>query len=283
MSRIQAPALGVAEAARAVVDALDRGARAAVATVVDGPKGEALGRRLVVVGGSVSGHLGIAELHERALDLTRECLETGGQGLHEVTLAGGVWQVYVECHLPRPELVIVGAGHIAQPLCRIAAMIGFRVTVLDDRPEFARDERFPEAARAIVMDPADPFRDLSVGPDTYIVLVTRAHKYDYDCIRHLLKSRLRPAYVGMIGSRRRVRAVFEALLREGIDPEGLESLRAPVGLDVGAETPEEIAVSIAAELVQHRRGGSGAALTEREDVWGRVKRRHERGAPHGRS
>ncbi|MBI4512817.1 MAG: XdhC family protein [Gemmatimonadetes bacterium] len=282
MSGTRAPVLSVAEAAREIVAALDRAERAAVVTIVSGPSSEPLGRRLLVTLGSAIGHLGIPELEERAQELARECLETGERELHPVTVGGDVWELYVESHVPRPDLIIVGAGHIAQPLCRIAAMIGFRVTVLDDRQEFARDERFPEAARVIVMNPDDPFRAVPVGADTYIVLVTRAHKYDYDCLRHLLNAGLRPAYVGMIGSRRRVRAVFEALLRDGIDPGQLETLRAPIGLDIGAETPQEIAVSIAGELIQHRRGGSGAMLAEREDLLGRVKRKQERGH-HGRS
>lgn len=279
MTRTDAALLGVADAAREVVAALDRGEGAAVVMVVSSPSGEALGRRLVVTRESVIGDLGSAELQAQALNLGRECLEVGGCRLHPVTAAGDVWELYVECQMPHPELVIVGAGHIAQPLSRIAAMVGFRVTVLDDRPEFARDERFPEAARVIVMDPEDPFRDVRIGPDTYLVLVTRAHKYDYDCIRYLLNTGLQPSYLGMIGSRRRVRAVFEALLRDGIDPERLETLRAPIGLDVGAETPEEIAVSIVAELIQQRRGGSGAALAQEERVLERVKRKRERGEP----
>lgn len=279
MSRTDAALLGVTEAAREVVAALDRGEGAAVVIVVSAPSSLALGRRLVLTRGSVMGDLGSAELQAQALNLAQECLETGSRRLHPVNAGGDVWELYVECQMPRPELVVVGAGHIALPLCRIAAMIGFRVTVLDDRPEFARDERFPDAARVIVMDPNDPFRDVRIGPNTYIVLVTRAHKYDYDCVRHLLNTGLRAVYLGMIGSRRRVRAVFEALLRAGIDPERLQNLRAPIGLDVGAETPEEIAVSIAAELIQHRRGGSGAALAQQEKVLERLKRKRERGEP----
>ena len=276
MTRTGVAILDAAAAAREVVVALDRGERAAVVVIVAGPREEMLGRRLVVAAGSAAGHLGEPALDERALELARGALESGQAALHSVTLGEDVWELYVECEHPRPELVIVGAGHIARPLCRIAAMIGYRVTVLDDRPEFARDERFPEAARVLVMDPEDPFRDVSVGPETWVVLVTRAHKHDYDCIRHLLRAGRRPAYLGMIGSRRRVRAVFEALVREGIDPEAVGRVRAPVGLDIGAETPEEIAVSIAAELVQEQRGGSGSTLTEREDLLRRAKRKHEK-------
>ena len=107
------------------------------------------------------------------------------------------------------------------------------------------------------MDFADPFRDVPIGPRTHVLLVTRAHKYDFDCLEHLLTRDPLPHYIGMIGSRRRVRATFQALLEAGIPRERVARVSAPVGLDIGAETPEEIAVSIAAELVALRRAGQG--------------------------
>ena len=147
------------------------------------------------------------------------------------------------------------------PLARLGAMLGFRVTVLDDREEFADEARFPEAARVIRADFADPFRDLRIGRRSYVVLVTRAHRYDFDCLSHLLQATpdptARPRYVGMIGSRRRVRAAFEALLEAGYTRAQLETVHAPIGLDIGAETPEEIAVSIAAEIIHVRSGHQG--------------------------
>ncbi len=151
-------------------------------------------------------------------------------------------------------------------------MLGFRVNVFDDRPEFASADRFPEAEQVRVVDFTDAFEGVSIGPQSYVVLVTRGHKHDYDCIVQLLRMDARPAYLGMIGSRRRVRATFEALVSDGVEPGRLEEMRAPIGLDLGAETPEEIALAIAAELVATRRGGSGGGLSGAARVLDRVKR-----------
>jgi xanthine dehydrogenase accessory factor len=261
-----------AEAAERALAALEGGAPVALVTVVAAPTEDAVGWRLAVAADSVDGTLGPAELDEQAVDLARESLARRESRLHEVERPDGVWRLYVESHHASPELVIVGAGHIGRALCWLGAMLGFRVTVLDDRPAFADATHVPEADRVIAVDLTDPFRDVAIGPDTYVVLVTRGHKYDYDCILKLLELEARPAYVGMIGSRRRVRAAFEALVRDGVDPERLAEIRAPIGLDIGAETPEEIALSIAAEIVAARRGGTGGPLSAREGVLDRVAR-----------
>jgi xanthine dehydrogenase accessory factor len=171
-------------------------------------------------------------------------------------------EAYLELHHPRPELVVVGAGHVARPLCTLGSLLGLRVSVLDDRPDFATRERFPEADEVADVDFADPFRDRPFHPWTHLVLVTRGHRYDYECLRKVLTGGDEPGFIGMIGSRRRVRATFQALLEEGVPRERLGRVHSPIGLDLGAETPEEIAVSVAAELVHHWRGGSGRPLRE---------------------
>jgi xanthine dehydrogenase accessory factor len=148
----------------------------------------------------------------------------------------------------------------------MGAMLGYRVTVLDDRPDFATRERFPEAERLIRADFSDPFADVTLHERSFLLLVTRGHKYDYECLVRALRADPLPAYIGMIGSRRRVRATYVQLLDEGIDRSLLARIHAPVGLDIGAETPEEIAVSVAAELVMLDRGGTGVPLREVERV-----------------
>ena len=173
---------------------------------------------------------------------------------------------FLEIHRPQPELVIVGAGHIAQPLCSVGALLGFRVRVLDDRPEFATRERFPEAKEVVRIDMADPFGQVSLTPETHVVLVTRGHKYDYACLRQLLSRDDDVRYIGMIGSRRRVRAAFTQLIEEGFDRERIAKIRAPVGLDLRAETPAEIAVAVAAEIVLLWRGGSAQPLAAQERI-----------------
>jgi xanthine/CO dehydrogenase XdhC/CoxF family maturation factor len=179
--------------------------------------------------------------------------------------------LYAEAHHPPEELVIVGAGHIAVPLAELGVRLGYRVVVLDDREEFVTPERFPPAATVLRTDFADPFRAVRIDARSHLVLVTRAHRYDYDCLLRLLQGAAAPRYIGMIGSRRRVRATFLALLEAGIPRARIELVRAPVGLEIGAETPAEIAVSVAAELIMLRRGVLEAApIADRERVLERL-------------
>lgn len=262
--------MGPAAAAERVLRYLGRGLRVAVvATVEETPRAQPGLRIVVASDGSRSGSLGDASLDEAAALVAREALREPipAAGLRALTLEDGVQvRVFLEVHDPAPELIIVGAGHIAQPLCRVGDLLGFLVTVLDDRPELATRERFPEALRVLRVDFSDPLADVAIGDASHVVLVTRGHKYDFECLRRLVAVDPAPAYVGMIGSRRRVRATFVRLLEEGVDRERLARVRAPIGLDLGAQSPAEIAVAIGGELVQIRRGGTGRPLSEKERI-----------------
>jgi len=175
----------------------------------------------------------------------------------------GTATVYIELHGPPARMVIVGAGHIAIPLSRLGEMLGLRVEVLDDRPDFANRERFPGASAVRIVDFRDPFEDTPLAPHDHVVLVTRGHSFDYECLVRLLRMGSPPHYVGMIGSRRRVRATHEQLLRDGFTPEEMGRVRAPVGLDLGGQTPVEIAVAVAAEIII----AAQTALTRRINVF----------------
>ena len=256
--------LAAAVSAAWTLDAL-RGSEPAVGVVVIA--GEQVGSRMLVWAGRHAGTLGEEDRDRCAVKLAREVLAGGKLGVREVERPGVSLTLYLELYRPPPELIIVGAGHIARPLCRVGAMLGFRVTVLDDRPEFALPERFPEATAVLRADLfAAPFRDVELGADTHLVLVTRGHKYDYQALLDALRAPLPLLYIGMVGSQRRTRAALEQLVRDGVPHERLAGIHAPVGLDIGAETPEEIAISIAAELVQVRRGGTGTPLRDRARV-----------------
>ena len=258
-----------AEAAPRILAALRGGEPVSEVVVVEGPLA---GERLLVDRAGIVGTLGVADLDAAAGRAGRAALEDARARRESVVVDGIEHTLYVEPHRAAGELVIVGAGHIAQPLSRIGACLGFQVVVMDDRPEFATRERFPDAHRVLPADFSRPFETVPITERTHLVLVTRGHRYDYQALREVLGLDVRPAYVGMVGSRRRVRAAFEQLARDGIPIERLEGVRAPIGLDIGAETPEEIAVSIAAELVLVRRGGSGEPLAERERVVRRLVR-----------
>jgi len=262
--------LDAAEAVQRMLSTVEAGGAAACLTLSTGSEA---GRRMMVMrplegAETVVGSLGASALDRKARELAVEALADpdGSFGLKEISTDDETVEVYVEARGPVQELVIVGAGHIAQPLSRMGVLLGFRVAVLDDRPDFATQERFPEAHRLIAADFTDPFVDIAIHPGSHVLLVTRGHKYDYECLLRLLRMDLRPAYIGMIGSRRRVRATFVQLLEEGVARPRLAEIHAPVGLDIKAETPEEIAVAVAAELVKLRRGGTGASLRDVERV-----------------
>lgn len=165
--------------------------------------------------------------------------------------------------LPAPDaLVIAGAGHISVPLADMAAQAGFRVTVIDDREEYAVAENFPRAREVKTAPFAEALGALPGGPSTYVVIITRGHLHDRESLEAILDKPL--AYTGMIGSRRRVKAVLDLLGGQGVPREKLRSIHSPIGLDIGALTPAEIAVSIVAELVAvRRRGGSPLSLSRK--------------------
>jgi len=150
------------------------------------------------------------------------------------------------------QLLICGAGHIALPLSLFANQAGFQVTVLDDRPDFAAPERFPYC-NVVVEDFTLALRDIALGPATFVVVITRGHEHDFECLQEILIKE--SAYVGLIGSRRRVRFVLEMLKNEGISQKRLDEVFTPIGTPIGAESPAEIALSIVAELVCVRRKG----------------------------
>jgi xanthine dehydrogenase accessory factor len=186
--------------------------------------------------------------------------------LDDVGVTGGDLDVFYDV-LERPaRLVIVGAGHIAVPLARFGKLLDQEVIVLDDRPEFANRERFPEADEIMVGPYRETVSRLPIHTDTAIVLVTRGHVHDQACLEEVLDS---PAtYVGMIGSKRRVRTVFQHLVEAGRDPELLRRVHAPVGLDINARTPAEIALSVMAEIVKVRRGGTARSLAIGDKIGG---------------
>lgn len=259
--------LDLAGSARLALETLEDGADLVLAVVIESTGEPGLvGRRVAWDGERLHGSLGDAGRDAALRDVL-----PGTERRGTLRLPAAEVELYVERVSPPGELVVVGAGHIAQPLSRLGALLGFRVTVVDDRPDFARRDRFPDAERVVVADFADPFAGIAIGPRTHVVLVTRGHRYDYDCVRALARAGTEPAYVGMIGSRRRVRAAFEQLAAEGFDEARLARIHAPIGLDIGAETPAEIAVAIAAEMILATRGGTGEPLGGRKRVVRYVK------------
>ncbi|HSO71326.1 MAG TPA: XdhC/CoxI family protein [Thermodesulfobacteriota bacterium] len=172
-----------------------------------------------------------------------------------LTDPSGKAKFFLETWTPPATVFLFGAGHVSRPLCRLAKMVGFRVVVIDDRVEFPTTARFPEADELAVRSFDVGLDELPLGPNPYIVIITRGHLHDHQILRQVMKKPL--GYLGMIGSRRKTEIIFEALRREGFSEEAIKTIHAPIGLAINAQTPEEIAISIIAELIQVRGEGSG--------------------------
>lgn len=179
------------------------------------------------------------------LDLTGKEAEEGGM------ICGGVMDIYIEPISPSPRVFIFGGGHISLYVSKMSAMVGFQVVVVDDRPQFANKDRFPEAQEVIAEEFPLAFSRLKVNRPSYLVIVTRGHAYDQEVLEWALGTDAR--YIGMIGSRKKIQSVYQNLEKKGIPPEKFLRVHSPIGLKIGALTPEEIAVSIVAEMIQERR------------------------------
>lgn len=153
---------------------------------------------------------------------------------------------------PKERLIVLGGGHIALPLVEIASKVGFQVTVVDDRPSFSNNSRFPAAEKVLCESFQTCFQSIKITRNDYIVIITRGHRHDAECLRQILKEP-ETIYVGMIGSKRRVGVVKQELVSAGFDKERLDRVCTPIGLSIGSTTPEEISISIIAQLIQRKR------------------------------
>ena len=183
------------------------------------------------------------------------------EGRRAIEAAGEVVEILVEVVEPPARLLVVGGGHVGRSIVEFGALLGMSTAVLDDREDYASPERFPFADRVICGDFAEELERFPIDANTYIVLVSRGHIVDELSLRQVAARGA--AYVGMIGSKRRTRTVLEHLSEEGIDADALAKVFTPIGLDIGAETPEEIALSVLAEIVLVRRGGGALPMSPR--------------------
>ena len=246
--------------------ALERGEDAALVTIVsaNGSTPQRVGAKMLVFpDGRMVGTIGGGCYENDAFWKAKEAIQTRKPRLVKYDLnddfaqenglvCGGQMQVYIEPLESTPRLYVVGAGHVGYNLAKLAATIGFKIHVLDDREKFANQERFPEAESVVVETIPAWLQTADIPSSAYVVIVTRGHTYDLDALRSLAKRDLR--YLGLIGSKAKVRRIYDALLEEGMPAEYLQRVHAPVGLDIGAVSPEEIAVAILAELIAVRRG-----------------------------
>jgi len=251
--------------------ALRRGERIAVATVVKTVGAAPCGvgtKMLVRADGTISGGFGGPQTDGRVAQMGVQALREGrsyATHLHldadqgeAVGSCGATLELFIDVLRPEPRLIIAGAGYVAQALARLAAALDFRIVVVDDRRDLADPHVFADKVQLTFGDIPQTIRELEPDEASWIVIVTRGHHLDKDALRAALETNA--TYIGMIGSPSKVKHIFSDLLKEGISRERLAQVHAPIGLDLGAETPDEIALSIAAEMVMMRKKASGAPL-----------------------
>ncbi|WP_321478060.1 XdhC/CoxI family protein [uncultured Paludibaculum sp.] len=222
---------------------------------------------LVREDGSIAGTIGGGCVEAEVWTAAREVMECGkprrlnfslGQdaAYDNGLICGGQLEVFIEPIEPQPRAFIFGAGHISKSLCQVASLIGFATTVVDDRESFANRERFPVADDVVAGEYEEIFPKLEINSSSYLIIVTRGHRDDMRILRWAVTTPAR--YVAMIGSKRKVIGVVRELEKEGMPAESFLRVSAPMGLDIGAQSPEEIAVSVAAEMIAVRRNSESA-------------------------
>jgi xanthine dehydrogenase accessory factor len=239
-----------------------RGEKAILATIVStrgsAPRKEG-SKMLVLPSGKITGTIGGGAIEYQAIKEALTLMDgneaklahfelTNDDASKEGMTCGGIVDVFLEPIKPFPTLIVFGGGHISFFIAKLGKMLDFRVIILDDRPEFANPERFPEVDETIAGDMAAAKDKLNINTSSYIVIVTRGHLNDGQVLEWTAKTNA--AYVGMIGSKRKIKMIFEKMLSKGVTQAELTRVHTPIGLEIGAETPEEIAVAIMAEIIQ---------------------------------
>jgi xanthine dehydrogenase accessory factor len=256
----------------AIQKVLERGSNAALVTLVESKDLPVGSKLLVDARGKTAGDLGNGVLNRCIVEQASKFLSTRDDTkLIRVAEFAPELDSLADTSLlferieAEPHLVVAGAGHVGASLARLAALVGYRVTLIDDRAEFLQRKLFEvDTGRDIELITATDWATsvaeaIGNGQGVSVAIVTRGHKQDEDCLRAATAAN--PDYIGMIGSKRRTNIVLDKLREEGFDVEQLMKVRAPIGLDIGAVSPEEVAVAILAEIVAERRGGSGAPLS----------------------
>jgi xanthine dehydrogenase accessory factor len=254
------------EILKEALERINRGETIALVTVVEakGSTPREVGAKMLVnKDGLVAGTIGGGITEAKVIEKAKEAIKKGEDGLlnyhltkeeatlDEEAICGGDMKVFIDILQPKEEVLIFGAGHIAVCVSKLAKLVGFKVTVIDDREEFANQDRFTEADEIIAEVTEKALTHLKITPSTYIIIVTRGHLKDEEVLGSVIK--LGAAYIGMIGSRKKNATVFQQLTKKGISQEELERVHTPIGIEINAQTPEEIAVSIIAEIIQIRR------------------------------
>lgn len=251
--------------AKKVLEEIDRGKEVAMATIIrsQGSTPRGSGTSMAVVeDGSIYGTIGGGALEKRVIEL---CLEAIKEGKNEIVniplntkgvemICGGGVEIFIDVYKVKPKLIIVGAGHVGRAIYEIASILDFDIIVFEDRDEFLNEERFPKAKKLIQGDPKEELQNYNIDGNTYIILASRAHKFDEEALETVWDSNAR--YVGVMGSKKKIITMWKSLMGKGVPEESLNKIYGPVGLDISSGSPEEIAMSIMAEILLVKNGGS---------------------------
>ncbi len=240
------------------LEAAQRGQSYAFATIIDstikGTPRKAGAKMIVLEDGSLWGTIGGGRNEKNAKFECLKAIETKKPALvtynyfgENQSVCGGQIKVFIEPFTNKKHFIICGAGHIALPLSAMGKMLGFRVTIIDDRKEFANKKRFPHVDSIALGPHAERLKKIDINSDAYIMIVTQGNEYDFECLQVAIKTKA--DYIGVISSKAKRIKFFGRLKKQGVSPKNLEKIHAPAGLDIGAQTPEEIAISILAEIV----------------------------------
>jgi xanthine dehydrogenase accessory factor len=241
---------------RSIRTAIEQGKTAAIVT----PLKDSAHRLLVFEDGAISGTLGTADLNDEAQKIALELMRKRKSAT--LSVGEAPIELFFEVHGPPPSLIVFGAGHVSMPLVSLAHDLGLKTIVVDGRPRFATRERFPEVDELLIGIPSEIAQTLSYNSSTFVVLTAHDYKYDLPVLKVVLPAGA--AYIGLLGSKRRGKAIKDFLKESGIDEALLDRLHVPTGLDIGADSAAEIALSILAEAVAIKSGRRGSSLRERE-------------------
>ncbi|MBN18145.1 MAG: hypothetical protein CL758_01485 [Chloroflexi bacterium] len=244
--------------AKEIENAYKGGPSVAVATLTKAPahKDYYIGMKLLIRSdGSILGTLGNIEIDQNAYDYAQKLMI---YGKNEYVKFQNDLEYFIEAFTTPPQLVICGAGHVAKAIYPIAKNLGFKIFITDDRKEFANEKRFPGVDKIISLKPEDAFLELPINPNTFVVIATRGHRYDHIALKAAAITSA--SYVGLLGSKRKTILVYEDLVKSGLSIDRIKEIRAPIGLDIHARTPAEIALSVMSEIMMFRLGGTGKPM-----------------------
>ncbi|MDZ7371713.1 MAG: xanthine dehydrogenase accessory protein XdhC [candidate division KSB1 bacterium] len=253
-----------------IVEVQASGGKAVLATVVEasGSAPREVGAKMLVFeDGAPEGTIGGGAIEKAVIEECMAAMRDRRPKLLEYELTelqmscGGRVKIFIEPLFSAPPLIIFGAGHVGKAMAAVADLLGFRVTIVDNRPEFANPRRFPNAEKIAAKEYSAALTELEFTPETCLVIATHQHIHDREILEYCVRQPF--AYLGMIGSRTKVQQTFKALEEAGIDRAALQRVHSPMGLAIGARTPEEIAVSVAAEMIAVRYGVDVSALSMR--------------------